>query len=176
MSEPFLGQVIAVAFNFAPVGWVPCDGRLLDIAGNEALYNLLGTAFGGDGATTFGVPDLRGRVAVGQGQRPGYSNFDLGQAAGTEKVTLTSPQVGAHRHGLVASAKTGTSDTPGATMALGVNDQAGINLYGTTDPDVTLAGGSITATSSSGLPHENRQPVLAINYIMASAGLYPSRP
>src|SRR5579863_2212268 len=100
MSQPFVGQIIAVGFNFAPVGWALCQGQLLPISENEALYTLIGTTFGGDGQSTFGLPDLRGRAALGMGQGPGLAQYAMGQAAGAESTTLTGAQIGSHTHGL----------------------------------------------------------------------------
>ena len=175
MAEPFVGQIIAVGFNFVPVGWLPCDGSLHPIAQYDVLYTLLGTTYGGDGIASFAVPDLRGRIAISQGQAPGRPGYALGQAGGTESITLRADQIGRHAHGLLASAKAGTSNTPGATMALGLNTQEAVAMYGTGDPDVTLAPGSIEATSGAGLPHENRQPIQAINYIICWSGIFPQQ-
>ena len=113
MAEPYIGQIIAVGFNFAPVGWLQCDGSLLQISQYSVLYNLLGTTYGGDGSNTFGLPDLRGRAPLSVGQGVGLSNHVLGQAAGRETVTLTSNQVGGHSHLIMASAQTGGTATPG---------------------------------------------------------------
>jgi microcystin-dependent protein len=175
MAEPFLGQIIAVGFNFAPIGWKLCDGQLVPIAENQGLFNLIGTTYGGDGQTTFGLPDLRGRVAISQGQATGQPNYTPGQNAGSETVVLTANQTAGHAHTLLASSQKGTTDTPDSTMALAENDQVRVHMYGTVAPNTSLAPASITTTSSSSQPHENRQPYLVINYIIAVEGIYPSQ-
>jgi microcystin-dependent protein len=174
MAQPYLGQIMAVGFNFAPVGWFLCNGQTLPIAQYAALYNLLGTTYGGDGVNTFGLPNLCGRVAVNQGQGPGLSSYVLGQTAGTENVTLTANQVGAHAHPLMASQQSGSTATPGPTVALAQNAQTLVEMYGTVAPNTTLAPASIGNAGSS-QPHENRQPCLTINYIIAWEGVYPSQ-
>src|SRR5215510_2209805 len=115
MSEPFLGMIAIYPYSFAPRGWAFCNGQLLPIAQNTALFSLLGTTYGGNGQTTFGLPDLRGRVPVGQGQGPGLSDVTLGEAAGVESVSLTRDQNGPHSHGVVASA-TADSKNPNNTI------------------------------------------------------------
>ena len=113
MSEPFLGEIRLVGFNFAPVGWALCAGQILPINQNTALFSLLGTTYGGNGTTTFALPDLRGRAAVGFGQGPGLSNYDLGQSTGTETVTLTVGHIAAHSHLVAANAASATVLSPG---------------------------------------------------------------
>jgi microcystin-dependent protein len=174
MAQPYLGQIMAVGFNFAPVGWFLCNGQTLSIAQYAALYNLLGTTYGGDGVNTFALPNLCGRVAVNQGQGPGLSPYVIGQTAGTENVTLTSNQIGAHQHPLMASQQSGSTATPGPTVALAQNAQTLVEMYGTVAANTTLAGASIGNAGNS-QPHENRQPYLTINYIIASEGVYPSQ-
>lgn len=173
--EPFVGQIILVGFNFAPYGWFQCQGQLISIAQYDALYALIGTTYGGDGQTTFGLPDLRGRVPTQQGQGTGLSPYSIGERTGTESVTLTSAQIGSHTHPFNASAKFATGTTPGNTTALApASAGAGIFVYGTSAPNTSLAPGSIGTTGGSN-PHENRQPYLALNYIIAWAGIFPSR-
>lgn len=172
MSDFFLGTIRLVGFNFAPVGWALCQGQPLSIAENPALFSLLGTTFGGDGVNTFNLPDLRSRVALGQGQGPGLSNYVQGQAAGVEAVTLTAGQAPAHSHPLMAAANVSASN-PGPALALGTPETA-VKMYGGTGASTALAPSSIGAFGSS-LPHENRQPYLALNYIAALTGIFPSR-
>jgi microcystin-dependent protein len=171
MSEPFLGTIRLVGFNFAPVNWALCQGQLLPISQNTALFSLIGTYFGGDGQQTFALPDLRGRVAVSQGQGPGLSSYTQGQAAGFETVTLNSAQVPAHTHTLMASTNA-TGYNPGPGLALGT-PAAAVRVYGASAP-TPLASASIGQFGSS-LPHENRQPYLGLNYIIALAGIFPSQ-
>lgn len=178
---PFVGQIILVGFNFAPYGWFLCQGQLIPIDQYETLYTLIGTTYGGDGQTTFAIPDLRGRVPAHQGQWSGGSLYSIGQRLGTEEVTLTSNQVGAHTHQLNTSSKAapaGTGTTPSNTTVLGVSSSgqpnSGIFVYGTSAPNTSLAPNSINPSGSS-LPHENRQPYLALNYVIAWNGIFPSR-
>jgi microcystin-dependent protein len=171
MSETFLGSIRLVGFNFAPVDWALCQGQLLPISQNTALFSLIGTNFGGDGVQTFALPDLRGRVAISQGQGPGLSNYAQGQAGGFETVTLNSAQVPAHTHTLMA-ATNATGSNPGPGLALGT-PAAAVKMYGASAP-TPLASASI-GPFGSGTAHENRQPYLGLNYIIALAGIFPAR-
>lgn len=175
MAQPFVGQIITVGFNFAPNGWLRCDGSLVPISQYDVLFQLLGTTYGGDGQTTFGLPNLCGRVAVNQGQGPGLSNYILGQMSGSESVTLTTNQIGAHTHSLMASSQVGSSITPGNTMALAQNAQTLLDMYGTVAPNTSLAPSSISISPGNALPHENRQPFQAVNVIICWAGIFPSQ-
>ena len=178
--EPFLGQIMMVGFNFAPRGWAFCYGQLLPIAQNQALFSLLGTTYGGDGRTTFALPDLRGRCAIGMGQGPGLSNYTQGEMAGQEHVTLIQTQIPTHTHALTASSAVGTaSDPSGAFIA---NNQVTIER-GNTVPGSAFNPGPANASmnpqailpTGGGQPHENRQPYIAMNYIIALEGIFPSR-
>ena len=176
MSDPFIGQIIPVAFDFAPTGWLPCDGRLIDIASNPALFNLLGTTYGGDGVTTFGLPDLRGRLAVGSGQGPGLQNYTAGMVAGTEDVTLTVGQIAAHSHPIMAAADA-SSAVPAANTLLGTPASGQPFVYLPGAGNTTLAHPSVSETADGyGGPHENRQPFQAVTYIIAAEGIYPPPP
>jgi microcystin-dependent protein len=172
--QPFVGQVIAVGFNFAPVGWAFCNGQLLSIAEYSTLFNLIGTTYGGDGQTTFAVPNLCGRSPLGQGTGAGLPPAVIGQAAGTENVTLTSTQIGAHTHPLLASSGTGTTPTPSATTVLANQSNAEIQIYGTVTTTVALARAAISMAGGN-QPHENRQPFNTVNYIISLFGIYPSQ-
>ena len=174
MAQPYVGQILAVGFNFAPVGWLQCNGQTLPIAQFDVLFSLIGTTYGGDGVNTFALPNLCGRAAVHQGQGTGLAPYVLGQVAGSESVTLTSGQVGSHAHALMASQQVGSAATPGPTVALSQNAQTLVNLYGTVAANTTLSPGSIGPAGGS-QPHENRQPELTINYIIAFEGIYPSQ-
>ena len=171
MSDPFIGMVRLVGFNFAPVGWALCQGQVLPISQNTALFSLIGTTFGGDGVQNFNLPDLRSRVAVGQGQGPGLSPYVQGQTGGQEGVVLTTQQVPAHSHTLMASGNV-TTPSPGPTLALGT-PAAAVRMYGTGSP-TPLAPSSIGNFGGSA-PHENRQPFLGLNFIIALQGIFPSR-
>ena len=170
MSQPFVGQIIAVGFNYAPAGWALCQGQLLAISENETLFQLIGTTFGGNGQTTFGLPDLRGRAALGVGQGPGLGSYVLGQLSGVESATLIGPQIGGHTHGLAAAA-TATTATPSSSVVLGT-PAATTPIYATGGVGATLAAGAVSPTPG-GLPHENRQPSLTVNYIISLFGLFP---
>jgi microcystin-dependent protein len=173
MSQQFLGQVIAVGFNFAPVGWAMCNGQLLSIAQNSALFNLIGTTFGGDGQTTFGLPDLRGRAVLGQGQGSGLQSYVMGQIGGVESVALTSSQFAGHTHALEA-ATTSTTPTPGSGVVLGT-PASSTPIYATAGTQTVLATNTVSPSAGSGGPHENRQPSTTINYIIALEGIFPSQ-
>jgi microcystin-dependent protein len=173
--EPFVGQIILVGFNFAPYGWFQCQGQLVPIANYQALYALIGTIYGGDGQSTFALPDLRGRSPAHQGQQTGGSNYVIGQPVGVEQVTLLSNQIGAHNHLFKVSSKAANLTTPANNTAVGVSSSGtGIHVFGSNSPNTNMSPIAIGASGSS-LPHENRQPYLAFNYIIAWAGVYPSQ-
>lgn len=174
MSMPYVGQIIAVGFNFAPVGWAFCNGQLLDISGNEALYQLIGTTYGGNGQTNFALPNLCGRAAIHMGQGLGLSNYTIGQAAGTENVTLLSTQMPSHTHAVMGTSGSATSATPSNSSLLG-STASGFEVYAAPHNPVTLAPGSIGPSTGGSQPHENQQPYLVINYIIALTGVYPSQ-
>lgn len=178
MAESYLGEIKLVSFTKQMVGWYPCDGRLVQIAGNEALFALIGTTYGGDGSSTFAVPDLRGRLPIGLGQGAGLTNnWAIGQVSGTEAVTLTAAQMPPHTHNLMVSkASTSTSNVSGAVLATPTD--AGEFLYvsetfGTEapmDPD-TVAQTPTSATQ----PHPNMMPSIALQYVICYQGIYPER-
>jgi microcystin-dependent protein len=174
MSEPFIGQVIAVGFNFAPVGWALCQGQLLPISQYEALYQLLGTTYGGDGQNTFGLPNLCGRAALGIGQGSGLQFYNIGQLGGVESVTLTTVQFAAHTHALQGAA-TATTPTPGPAVVLGMPAAATPIYAAGTGIGTTLAPSAVSPAAGGGGPHEDRQPSLTINYIISLFGIYPSQ-
>jgi microcystin-dependent protein len=168
MGQPFVGEIRLFAGNFAPAGWWFCDGSLWPISENEVLFNLIGTTYGGDGESTFALPDLRGRVPLHQGNSPGGS-FILGQAAGVETVTLTAQQIPVHSHQQVASTDVPSLSSP----ANAVTGQAASRPYRV--PGATgLMSASTLAPDGGSQPHENMQPYLAINYIISFFGIYPS--
>ena len=175
MSNPYVGEIRLLGFNFAPMGWIPCDGRLLAIAQYDVLFALIGTIYGGDGVTTFAVPDLRGRIPVHQGQGPGLSTYVLGQKAGTETVTLTMNQIPSHTHQMVATTAAANTGTPGSAVLPGtvsnqtmyVTDTSGGTPFTMAPQSMTTAGGS--------QPHENCMPTLTVNYAISAFGIFPSR-
>lgn len=214
-QEPFLGEIRWVGFNFAPVGWALCDGQLLSIAQNTALFALLGTTYGGNGITTFALPDMRGRVPLHPGQGPGLSPRVLGEVGGQETVTLTTAQMPSHSHALTshthaipalpvdvkASSAAATTTSPaGNTLATATVEQGGgrgrgnggeshvTDVYTAGPANVSLAAGSAmtspgttgggsgtTAATGGGAAHENMQPFLGVQCIIALQGIFPSR-
>jgi microcystin-dependent protein len=169
--DPWIGEIALVPFNFPPKGWAFCNGQLLPINQNQALFALIGTYYGGDGITTFALPDLRGRSPVHQGQGPGLSSYVIGQTGGLENVTLGIPQIPAHTHQATGSSANGTSDSP--VGAVPARDPAGTPRYAAA-PNASLAAAAI-ATVGGGQPHENRAPYLTMNYVIALQGVFPSQ-
>jgi microcystin-dependent protein len=167
VSTPFLGEIKIVPFNFAPQGWAFCNGQLLPINQNQALFSLLGTMYGGNGQTTFALPDLRGRVPMHLG-----SGHIQGEAGGEESHTVVLAELPAHNHVLNASANAATAGAPSATRVLA--QSVGAQLYGAAANFVAMEATSI-ATVGGSQPHENRQPYLALNFVVALIGIFPSR-
>lgn len=174
MSEPFVGEIRMFAGNFAPVGWSFCDGQLLAVSSNDALFSLLGTIYGGDGRTTFGLPDLRGRLPIHAGTGPGLSARKLGAKVGTEKVTLTVNELPSHTHQFKAVTEAGSATAPTSNTVAPV---AAGNLYMTPaggQPSVNLNAAALKQTGG-GQSHTNLMPALCVNFIIALFGIYPSR-
>ena len=169
-TNPFVGEIQMVAFNWAPVGWASCDGQLLPISQYQALFSLLGTTYGGDGKTNFALPDLRSRVPLHMGQGVGLSLYNLGDAGGEEKHTITTNEMPAHSHDLQVSSNSGTTDTP-ANMYLAQNSE-GVKQYSDSQNNKAAPLGM----SGQNIPHNNVQPFLAINYIIALNGIFPTHP
>jgi microcystin-dependent protein len=173
MAEQFLGQLLLVPYNFAPRGWALCNGQILSIADNTALFSLIGNYYGGDGMTTFGLPDLRGRVPVHQGNGPGLSSYVLAQTYGVESVTLDVTQIPSHSHEVNATASRGNKASPIGSYP--ATDAAGITAeYNNGSPTGVMNTNMIAATGG-GEPHENRQPSLVLNWVIALEGIFPSR-
>lgn len=170
MSDPFVGEIKMFAGNFAPRGWAFCDGQLLAVSQNNALFSLFGTIYGGDGRTTFGLPDMRGRVPIHHGSGPGLSPRQIGSKAGAESVTLTSDQIGDHNHTFTASSAAAADNSPANNT---VAKASGANIYGTGSANV-LNAAAITQTGQ-GQSHTNLMPTLCVNFIVALLGTYPSR-
>jgi microcystin-dependent protein len=173
MSQPFVGQVIPVGFNFAPQGWHLCDGSLLSISEFSTLFNLIGTTFGGNGTTTFALPDLRGRAVVDDGQGSGLQPYIMGEQGGAETTTITSSQIPSHTHALSGAASVSVP-TPGPTVTFGTTETTQ-PIYATAGASVTLLPQTVAPSTGSGQPHENRQPLTTVNYIIALFGIYPSQ-
>jgi microcystin-dependent protein len=174
--EPLLGQVMLFAGTFAPVGWMLCQGQLLPISEYEALFTILGTTYGGDGVSTFALPNLSGRVAVSAGTGPGLSNWALGQVGGSESSTMTTQNMPSHLHTLLGSNQSGEATSPqNASLAAFGTSLPPAGPYTSGAANTTLSAQSIGATGS-GAPFSVIQPSLALNYIIAVEGIYPSRP
>lgn len=176
--EPFLGMIALFGFNFAPRGWAFCNGALLSIAQNSALFSLLGTTYGGDGVTTFALPDLRGRVPVGFGTGPGLSNYSLGQQFGTENITLTTSSLPAHTHVVTINAAMEGGDVSDPTGAYFANSGTLDKEY-KKNGDITKTGmnAGVASVGSAGnnQPFPILQPSLVVNFCIATEGIYPSR-
>ena len=171
MSEPFVGEVRMFAGNFAPRGWAFCDGQLLAVSQNDALFSLLGTIYGGDGRTTFGLPDLRGRIPIHAGTGPGLSPHRLGAKSGAEKETITVNQLPSHGHPLRGSADNGPDANPSGNFLAG---STVIQPYAQEITTDNFASSSITNVGGS-RSHTNLMPFLCIHFIIALVGIYPSR-
>lgn len=172
MSEPFIGEIRMFGFNFPPRGWANCSGQILSIAQNQALFSLLGTTYGGNGTTTFALPDLRGRAPIHTGQGPGLSNRLQGERAGEETHTLISSEMPSHSHPVnVASAP--TTGTPAATALLAAPTTSQLFRSGAA-PDVALSA-AVVGPAGGNQPHANLQPFVVINFSIALQGVFPSR-
>lgn len=165
MAQPYVGEIRMFAGNFAPAGWMFCEGQLLPISENETLFQLIGTTYGGDGQETFALPDLRGRVPVHQGD-----GFVLAEQGGVEQVTLTLNQIPIHSHPLVASAGPGNGNNPGGNVT---GESAAVKIYISEAPSANLAPQAVGIAGGS-QPHENMQPFLCISFIISLFGIFPS--
>ena len=173
MSEPYIGEIRMFGGNFAPKGWALCDGDLLSVSQYEALFSLLGTIYGGDGRTTFGLPDLRGRAPMHYGSGPGLTSRNLGTKAGSPTVTLAYNQIPAHTHTWYASTNNANENTV-SNNVLGSNTS--VNVYNSnTTPTVQMSDLAIDAHVGSGNSQPNMMPYLTINFIIALVGIYPTR-
>ncbi|NYI43217.1 microcystin-dependent protein [Nocardioides aromaticivorans] len=171
MADPFVAEIRIFPFNFAPRGWAFCDGQLLPISQNTALFSLLGTTYGGDGKSTFALPDLQGSVPMHPGQGPGLSLHDLGEQSGSETVTLIESEMPAHSHQLRASPEPADTNAPGAFSTLATS--TGGTLYQAT-ADTDLGPGAL-ATAGGSQPHNNMQPYLTLSFCIALQGVFPPR-
>lgn len=186
--EPFIGQIMMFGGNFAPRGWAFCDGQLLPISSNSALFSILGTTYGGDGRTTFALPDLRGRSPIGMGHGPGLSMRTQGEKGGSETTTLNVTNIPSHNHSVapasfMASSQDATEQVPGTngatTLASPIASGRPAAIYNSQTPDVTLnsSGGAVSSTGNTGgnIPINNMEPFIAVNYVIALVGIFPSR-
>jgi microcystin-dependent protein len=168
MSTPFIGQLMAVAFTFPPKSWLFTNGQILSIAQNQALFSLLGTTYGGNGQTTFAVPNLQSRVTVSFGQGPGLSNYALGQTGGQESHTLASSEIPAHTHVMSAASAAGSLGPPANNVFS--NSPMYVTGNGDSQP---IAG--VVGSAGGNQPHPNTQPYLVINWCISLQGIFPSR-
>jgi microcystin-dependent protein len=179
IMEGTIAEIRLFAANFAPRNWLYCAGQTMSIAQNSALFSLLGTTFGGNGTTTFGIPDLRSRTAISPGQGPGLSNYSLGETGGVENVSLNINQIGSHQHNatLMASANTSSGGDPsGKFIGSGSRSNPNPNVFSASAPNDPMAVGSVSCDPTGGSqPHSNLQPFLGMNYIICQYGIYPSR-
>lgn len=164
MAQPYVGEIRMFAGNFAPQGWMLCEGQILPISENETLFNLIGTTYGGDGQSTFGLPDLRGRLSIHRG-----NGFIQGESGGTEEVTLTVNQIPAHNHPLLASTALANQEAPGAS----VTGQSEVAIYGAQTPLGTMNPAAVSPAGGS-QPHTNFQPYLCVSFIISMFGIFPS--
>lgn len=171
MSDPFVAEIRVLPFNFAPTGWASCDGQLIPISQNTALFSLLGTNYGGDGKASFGLPNLGGRMAMGFGQGPGLSPRDIGEAVGQADVTLGINEMPAHGHTLMGGSAGLAASPSNAAMAPPAN---GASVYRMPGATTAMAAESL-GISGGGQAHENRQPYLALTFCIALQGIFPPR-
>lgn len=165
MAQPYVGEIRMFAGNFAPVGWMFCEGQLLPISENETLFNLIGTTYGGDGQSTFALPDLRGRIPIHQG-----NGFILAETGGVEEVTLTTQQIPVHTHAMLGTTSIANDASPANNVMAQSNT---FDPYQTGDPSAAMASQAIGIVGGS-QPHTNFQPYLCINFIISLFGIYPS--
>lgn len=173
MADPFVAEIRIFPFNFAPKGWAFCDGQLMPISQNTALFSLLGTTYGGDGKSTFALPDLEGRAPMHPGQGPGLSLHDLGETGGSETVTLLASEIPAHSHAVMAAASPGNLNAPGSDRGI-ARSQGGSAYIADTSGLVTMAPQALTPAGAS-LPHNNMMPYLTFNFNIALQGVFPPR-
>lgn len=178
MADPFVAEIRLFPFNFAPKGWAWCDGQVLPISQNTALFSLLGTTYGGDGESTFALPDLQGRAAMHPGQGPGLSLRDLGETGGVETVTLLETEIPSHRHTLRADSLEATHNRPadGRMLAASMGGAVYVPPAGSAAPSPAAASPSMLAPAGGSQPHNNLQPYLTFYWCIALQGVFPARP
>jgi microcystin-dependent protein len=177
MADPYVGEIRIFGFNFAPQGWALCNGQLLPISQNSALFSLLGTFYGGNGTSTFALPNLQSRVAIHQGQGSGLSPYVVGQDGGIENVTLTVTQTASHTHLVYADGDVGSNNTASPNGNALATFGAGNNIYATAVgvQKVATMNPEMVASTGGGQPHTNIQPYLVVTFCIALNGIYPSR-
>lgn len=170
MAQPYVGEIRMFGGNFAPTGWAFCDGQLLPILGNETLFALIGTSYGGDGQSTFALPDLRGRIPIHQGQGAGLSSRVISETGGAESVTLTSAQMPAHVHKIGSGATATLADPSGNVVA----DTGATAIYGTAPATVSMAP-EASVSAGGNQPHNNLMPYQCVSFIISMFGIFPSQ-
>jgi microcystin-dependent protein len=170
MSTPFIGEIRIFGGNFAPAGWAFCSGQLMPISENDALFALIGTTYGGDGQTTFALPDLQGRLPMHMGTGPGLSPRTIGESGGMESVTLTTQQIPNHNHAPLAVSGNGNQSTPQGGVWAGVTT----SIY-TSNPPSTAFSATLGGSSGGSQPHDNMMPYLAISFIISLFGVFPTQ-
>lgn len=168
MAQPYVGEIRMFAGNFAPAGWMFCEGQYLPISENETLFQLIGTTYGGDGESTFRLPDLRGRIPIHQG-----NSFILAETGGAEEITLTINQMPAHSHALLATTNPALTTSPGNAVTLGLSAASVITPYGLDNPSVSLSPTMVSPVGGN-QPHTNFQPYLCVDFIISLFGIFPS--
>ena len=172
MSQPYVGEIRMFGGSFAPAGWAMCQGQLMPISENETLFNLIGTTYGGDGQETFGLPDLQGRTPIHSGQGPNISqNYQIGEKAGVESVTLTTQQIPVHTHPMLASQGVASQTNPGGNL---ISQATQAQLYIEDVANSPMSAGSVLPVGGS-QPHENLQPYLCVTYIISLFGIFPQQ-
>jgi microcystin-dependent protein len=174
MADPFVAEIRVFPFNFAPKAWAFCNGQLIPISQNTALFALLGTIYGGDGKSTFALPNLQGAAAMHPGQGPGLSSYTLGQQGGSETVTLIQSEIPAHTHTLRANSDFATLQAAGPARTF-ARSQNG-NAYGVANANVVQMAPETLSPAGGSLPHNNMQPYLTLNFCIALQGIFPQRP
>jgi microcystin-dependent protein len=173
MADPFVAEIRIFAFNFAPTGWAFCDGQILPISQNTALFSLLGTTYGGDGKSTFALPNMQGNAPMQQGQGQGLSLRDLGEQSGSEAITLLVSEIPFHTHGLMAGVDPANVQIPTNTVSL--TRSSGGNAYSTSTSGLVAMAPQTLSPAGGGQPHNNMQPYLTLNFCIALQGVFPPR-
>lgn len=175
MSVPFIGEIRLFGFSRVPSGWLLCDGSLQPISNWDALFALIGTTYGGDGQTTFAMPDLRGRIPLHNGSGPGLTPRAIGEIGGSESVTLTSAQMPNHSHSITATTAVANATTPGQALSLGALTGDTMYLSNTTGATPVTMSSQSTSLAGGNLPHDNLMPTLTVQYCIAAVGIFPQQ-
>lgn len=174
MADPFVAEIRMFPFNFAPKGWAMCNGQLLPISQNTALFSLLGTTYGGDGRSTFALPDIQDRCVIHPGQGPGLSLYDLGQQGGAETVTLLQSEIPFHTHSWMTATDISDQQVPDPNRVLSISNNGG--AYAPGNSALTQLAPQALSPAGASLPHNNLSPYLAVNFCIAMQGVFPARP